>query len=328
MGGSADANALKAVAADRTVYAAFTATTRTYTVYFQANGSTLQTVQNVPYGGSATYTGSTPTKSGVDNPDDYPFLGWSPAPTNITGNTTCVAQFGSPLEDAEIEDSWDTILANVANGTYATKYNIGNYKPLDLGTEGIVNMQIVAKNADTLASGGTAPLTWISKELLNTNKRMNPGRAGSEGAYTVGTGSVGGWAQSEMRTYMSTLKAKIPSSVAAAIKTVVKTNYNNDSSGTSASAYRDTTNDDVWIPSKREIFGGTDHETEGPIYSVVYSDANSRKKMKVGATSAYNWWLRSACPGIAYFFRLVFSNGNLAGDYASSSLGVALGFCT
>lgn len=36
-------------------------------------------------------------------------------------------------------------------------------------------MQIAAKNRDTLADGsGTAPITWISKELLSTNHRMNP----------------------------------------------------------------------------------------------------------------------------------------------------------
>lgn len=36
-------------------------------------------------------------------------------------------------------------------------------------------MQIAAKNRDTLADGsGTAPITWISKELLSTSRRMNP----------------------------------------------------------------------------------------------------------------------------------------------------------
>lgn len=172
--GSADSNALKAVTADRNVYAAFTATIRKYTVYFYNGSTLLQTVQNVAYGSSATYTGTTPV-SPDGSPEDYPFEGWSPAPTNIQGNTSCYAQFGSPLEVKEIEDSWEQIIAAVNDGSYKTKYSVGNYKPLDLGSEGIVNMQISGKDSDPLADGtGNAPLSWISKELLKTSRRMNP----------------------------------------------------------------------------------------------------------------------------------------------------------
>lgn len=52
-----------------------------------------------------------------------------------------------------ITDSWEDILASEQDGTYATKYNIGDFKPLDLGSEGVVDMQIVAFDADELADG-------------------------------------------------------------------------------------------------------------------------------------------------------------------------------
>lgn len=156
------------------IYATWTATVRTYTVYFYNGTTLLQTVTSVPYGGTATYTGDTPV-SADGSADDYPFEGWSPSNSNIQGNTSCYAVFGSPLEVAEIEDSWDTIIANVENGTAADVYKVGNYKSLDLGTEGTVNMQIIGKNVDTLADGsGTATLTWLSMELLSTSHRMNP----------------------------------------------------------------------------------------------------------------------------------------------------------
>lgn len=172
--GSVNPDALKNVSADRKVYAIMTATIRKYTVYFYNGSTVLQTVSNVPYGGSATYTGTTPV-SPDGSADDYPFEGWNPEPKNITGNTYCYAKFGSPLEVKEIEDSWDEIIAACNDGTYATKYKIGNYKPLDLGSEGIVNMQIAGKDVDELADGsGMAKLTWISKELLNTPHRWNP----------------------------------------------------------------------------------------------------------------------------------------------------------
>ena len=173
-GGSVNPDALKNVSADRKVYAIMTATIRKYTVYFYNGSTVLQTVSNVPYGGSATYTGTTPV-SPDGSADDYPFEGWNPEPKNITGTTKCYAKFGSPLEVKEIEDSWDEIITACNDGTYATKYKIGNYKPLDLGSEGIVNMQIAGKDVDELADGsGMAKLTWISKELLNTSHRWNP----------------------------------------------------------------------------------------------------------------------------------------------------------
>ncbi len=171
-GGTADETALQAVTADRSVYAAFTASIRKYTVYFYNGSTLLQRVDNVPYGGSATYTGDTPVSS-EGSVEDYPFEGWQPTGKNITGNTSCYAQFGSPLEVKEIADSWDVILASIDNGTYRTKYKVGNYKPLDLGTEGTVNMQIIGKDVDSKVSGGTAAISWLSKELLKTSKQWN-----------------------------------------------------------------------------------------------------------------------------------------------------------
>lgn len=456
IGGGKSDTALDSVRADRYIYAHFSSTIRYYTVYFKNDGTTLQTVPNVPYGGSATYTGSTPVKSGVSNPDDYPFTGWNPSPTNIQGNTTCIAQFSSPLEIAEITDDWDTIIANINNGTYATKYSVGNYKPLDLGSEGTVNMQIVAKDTDVLADGsGTAHTSWIAMELLSTSKRMNPSlvneydysnekeswsiyssgsneyrtnnyycadtkakatwsiKAEAAGTITVwyktsstsssgkisvtvngvdaatnisnstyqsydvvcnsgdivtvvaeftnasstseyygyvkftatcdinillnaenapyrvfigcreGTGSIGGWEKTEMRAYCSnTVKPLIPDNVRSNVKTVVKTYYGY---GTNGLSFRNECNDDVWIPSYREIFGGTNAENNGAIYSVVYYNGETRKKHKWNSASFYYWWLRSAYN--THNFRSVYSDGSWDYYGAYLSCGVAVGFC-
>ena len=90
---SVDADALLAVTADRNVYAAYQIIGQTYRVRFYTGSTLLLTVNNVPYGGRATYTGDTPAKTGVDNPEDYQFVSWSPSPAGITGNTDCYAQF-------------------------------------------------------------------------------------------------------------------------------------------------------------------------------------------------------------------------------------------
>ena len=173
LNGAVWSQAQKNVTSDRILYAAYNATGQKYTVKFYNGSTLLQTVPNVLYGGTAYYSGDTselvdPEGSGM------PFEAWVPSPTNIQGNLSCYASYKSPVEVAEIEDDWATILANVANGTYRQVYKIGNYKPLDLGTEGTVNMQIVGFDVDTKASGGQAPISWLSKELLKTSKRWNP----------------------------------------------------------------------------------------------------------------------------------------------------------
>nr|WP_296042037.1 hypothetical protein [uncultured Blautia sp.] len=282
--GSVNPDALKNVSADRKVYAIMTATIRKYTVYFYNGSTVLQTVSNVPYGGSATYTGTTPV-SPDGSADDYPFEGWNPEPKNITGTTKCYAKFGSPLEVKEIEDSWDEIIAACNDGTYATKYKIGNYKPLDLGSEGIVNMYIVGKNKDNLADGsGLAKLSWISEELLNTSYIWNTALVtNSDGTYVEGTGTIGGWGKSKIRTYLKeNVKPLIPENVRNAIVNVEKSfetydiyGHKNETSGV----------DDVWIPGKNEI---DDRYTD-----IVYKDILNNNELYRKISAKYGvWWLR------------------------------------
>lgn len=284
-GGTADSTALQAVTADRSVYAAFTATIRRYTVKFYNGSTLLQTVSNVAYGGSATYTGDTPVSS-EGSAEDYPFEGWVPTGKNITGDTSCYAQFGSPLEVKEITDSWETIIANIDNGTYQSKYKIGNYKPLDLGSEGIINMQIVAFDKDDLADGsGKAPITVIGKELMGSFRKMNPALVtNADGTYQAGTGAIDGWEKCEMRKYLKeTIKPLIPEVIRSRIAEVSKMykTYTVDDK------YLDqVTVDDIWFPSFSEISGG--------VYKTVYPDDASRIKQKPNFNFNSSWWLRDA----------------------------------
>ena len=214
-------------------------------------------------------------------------------------------------ETGEILDSWEVIINNVNNGTYATKYAVGNYKSIDLGEQGVVNMQIAAFDADELAgeTNDKAHITWIAKELLTKNHKMNE-------EFT----NAGGWAESDMRNYLHTeVWALIPADVQNSIVEVKKTYYDYTTKSTLISQ------DKVWIPSYREIFGGTTVEDDrGVVYSELFTDANSRNK-KLNGFAAY-WWLRSAKTDRNNNFYSVYSGGNASGaaDYAG---GVALSFC-
>ena len=152
---------------------------------------------------------------------------------------------------------------------------------MDLGTEGTVNMQIAAFNTDDKADGsGKAKVTLIAKELLKTTHRMNPGNSND----TEGTGTIGGWEKSEMRTYLNdTIKPLIPTAVKNRIVEVTKTQ---DSYNTSGTKVIQTTTDDIWIPSKPEI------NTNGS-YVALFPDQNSRIKKNVSTNSVYGWTVSS-----------------------------------
>lgn len=210
--------------------------------------------------------------------------------------------------------SWDAVFAAIDDGSYASVYSVGDTVPLDLGSEGVVNMQIAAFDADDLADGsGKAPISWISKELLNTACRMNSSASNS-----------GGWELCEMRTYLQdTIKPLIPSDVASMIKTVTKYSDSFDTSGTNVDSA--TTDDDVWIPSYRELAGGTTYETVGPIYSELFSDDASRIKKQSGKVK--NWWTRT-CRDTSYMS--VGPTGKVAYNYmaTANNVCIAIGFCT
>ena len=284
----AEANAVNRVLGDRSVYAAYSATVRTYTVTFQNGNTALQTVTSVPYGGSATYTGSTPV-----SPDDASlgFEGWNPQPTNITGDTVCYAQFEDPEKKLEtISDSWETIIENVGNGTFASKYSVGDTKFLKFGSEGGTLMELVATNADELADGsGYAPTTWIAKKGLLTEHRMNPAYV----ANTEGTGSLGGWEKCDMRRYLNeTVKPMMPQAVQNALSTVKKYSLIYQVDGTKLN--NSVSNDDIWIPSYREIICTGGKETSGPKYSDVFNNTENRKKKQINGQYALTWWFRTA----------------------------------
>lgn len=224
--------------------------------------------------------------------------------------------------DDDTLSEWGAVFKAIKDGTYKEKYKIGDVLPLDLGPEGMVNAQIVAFDTDVLADGsGKAPITWITEQLLNTSRRMNPAYS----AGVEGTGSLGGYHKTEMYAYIQeTLKPLFPAEVRSGIKNVTKYTIERNVSGRTADNVKST--EDVWLPSRQEILGSYENEQSGVYYSESFPDNASRIKKKIGETSSSYWWLRSAYSGANFF--CVNTSGYI-NYYGSNSLfAVALGFCT
>ena len=305
------------VTAPVNVIATYSSTVRKYSVYFYNGDDLIYTVENVPYGGSTSYSGSTPVKTGVDNPEEYEFKRWNPAPTNITGTTKCYALFKFT---GYIKDDWATINENALNGTAETLYQIGGRKEIPItlsdGTETIADVELIAFNHDDLADGtGKASLTFFCKDLPNIQKAMNPSSS-----------DVGGWESSEMRTFVNgELFNALPSELQAVIKPVSKIS--------DGSKVLITTTDKLWLASFNEV-GFTDGKNnltgQGELYSAVFSsDKESRKKYITDDTDSGGWWLRSTyytTSSNTMFWR-VQTSGASYGDIQSGKFYVAFGFC-
>lgn len=220
--------------------------------------------------------------------------------------------------------TWDQVIASTKTGKYKT-FAEGAMKELDLAAEGIVHMQIIGIDADDRADGrGKAPLSLLSKELLKTPCRINPAKAPESAPYNIGTGSVGGWELCEARRYLiESILPLIPGTIRSKIRPVLKISNGYGEDGVKI-ANQETT-EIIWLPSHREVLGGSSIETEGVIYTYLTQHAAERKKAIAGSATIASWWTRSAV-------NLASSRSiNTAGSYASTAtetaLRIPIGFC-
>jgi hypothetical protein len=338
--------------AAREFHATYSNTLRRYNVYFYNDVKLLYTVENVQYGSSASYVGATPIKLGVENPEDYVFKGWSPAPENITGETYCYALFkftgylfgklgrvdgedygygtvDNPNWDA-INSYWDVISSDVqayrsgiiTDYDFMAKYPIGGRMivPINL-SDGTVyaDVEIISYYHDNLADGsGRASLTFFCADLPQIIHRMN-----------VENTNDGGYATSEMRMFINgELANALPNKLKTAIKPVYKV-----SDGGSTNKTLITTIDNCWLASYDEVGltpGSNNLSGQGRLYSSIFSgNKATRKKYITDDTATGGWWLRSSYYSTnsnSMFWRVTNSGGSYS-DIAFNSFYVAFGFC-
>lgn len=310
-GGAADSNWNKAITEDKTVYANFASAVQYYTItYYDDDGVTVLKTETLPYGSMPSY---------IPQKDGFNFEGWNPNFAAVTADASYTATWSEIVNIY----TWENVLKSVAGGNYKNVYAVGDLVPLDLGSEGVINMQIAAFDADTLADGsGNAAITWIAKELLATKQRINPALVtNDDGTYQEGTGAYGGWEKCEMRNvYLKeTIKPLIPENVRNAIKTVKKKHSTNNASNKSV---KQTTFDDLWILEYSEVF------TNESKYNELINNTNANRIKRFPDGTVYNWWLRDNQPYQQTMFRTVTGSGTMNSGNSDSTNGIALCFCT
>lgn len=212
------------------------------------------------------------------------------------------------LPGETISDDWSTIITTVDAGNAVTTYGVGATKTLSVSGVGKVLMQLIAVDTDELSDNtGNAKTTWLAKNIM-FKRQMNSANT-----------NVNGWAASEMRTYLSgDFFNALPSVLQSNIKQVKKTYHDHTTSSTLL------VDDKVWIPSCREMFGGSSYESSGCDYTSIFSSNSARMKYYNGVAAEY--WTRTTYSS-GNSFRNINIIGGLSSAGADISYGAVVGFC-
>ncbi len=162
-GGEVDSNALTNVTKDRTVYAAFTESTRVYIIRF-FDGDTLLKIEQIAYGSSSSY---------IPEKEKAIFTKWEPEATNIAHDMDCYAQW---LEGVDFRfDEWSKISEVARTGKADQMFNIGDTRTVTLtwedGTTEDIELQIADMAIHNDRETQRPLVTLITKNLISKTSK-------------------------------------------------------------------------------------------------------------------------------------------------------------
>ena len=229
---------------------------------------------------------------------------------NVVSGTTSYAVALSFLKDNFADNDWSDIIAACHSGSVPSTWVVGNSKTMTINGASY-QVDIIGKNHDTYAAGGTAPLTFQLHDCYADTKAMNSSDTNS-----------GGWTSCAMRsTHLPAILALMPTEVQNGIREVNKL-----TSAGSQSDTINTTSDKLFLLSEVEIFGSSTNSVAGEGTQYDYYKAGN-SKVKEWNGSATIWWERSPRAGSSTRFCVVYGNGSAYSNDASNVRGVAFGFC-
>lgn len=206
--------------------------------------------------------------------------------------------------------SWSAISNISEAGNAASTFSVGDEKELQIGDE-TYHVQILGFNHDDKSDGtGKAGITVGLKEIMTTKKVMNSAST-----------NVGGWKDSEMRTYVN---GNVYNNLLQEVKDIIKPVDKKTSEGNKSTNVI-TTSDKLFLLSEVEIFGSTEHSANGEGNQYQYF-ANGGSKVKYRSGSLYAWCERSPYVSSTNSFCFVNYNGSASGSNFINANGVVFGF--
>ena len=247
----------------------------------------------------------------------------------VSEEYTCKLEFNAVERDALGEDipnsvsfendSWSTIAANVKSGNI-NKYNVGDTKEVDLGDLGTHPVRI--SNMSECTNGETSETACgfvVEFADIITQHQFNSTET-----------NVGGWKDSEMRTYVnSTIYNALPSD----LQNIILTTKVISGHGSTSGETNFETQDKLYLLNAQEVWSTNDRDTSVGTSKQLdyYKDQGVTTSKYAGATKQYKgsnnfWWLRSASSSNADDFLRVRGTGDGGTIYADGSYGVSPAF--
>ena len=248
------------------------------------------------------------------------------ATESVKEEYTCKLEFNAVERDTlgkEIpafqKDSWSTIAANVKSGN-TSKYNVGDTKEVDLGDLGTHTVRI--SNMSACTNGETSETACgfvvefadaIREQQFNSEKT-----------------NVGGWKDSELRTYVNgTIYNALPSD----LQNVITTTKVISSHGKTAGEENFETQDKLYLLNAQEVWSTNDYDTSVGTSKQLdyYKNQVVTTSSYAGAIKQYNgsnsyWFLRSASSLNTRNFLIVTDKGDWFSYLANYSRGVSPAF--
>ena len=250
------------------------------------------------------------------------------ATENVTEEYTCKLEFNAverdtlgsniPTPISFESDSWSTIAANVKSGN-TSKYNVGDTKEVDLGSFGTHTVRISNMSECTTETSETACGFVVEFADIITKQKFNST-----------TTNVGGWKDSELRTYINeTIHNALPSD----LQNVITTTKVISGHGSTSGETNFETQDKLYLLNAQEVWNGNLFDTSVGTSRQLdyYKKQGVTKDNYAGAIKQYNgsnsyWWLRSAYSRTAGSFLRVYDDGSWLASAAYDSNGVSPAF--
>ena len=288
--------------------------TGTWTVKSTNGVDTAQQAVSITANGQSTSvtlsykpTASTSPKSGVN---------YTPGISGLTAEK--MSLYGEAISrNSAITNTTSTVY--IDDGANHYKISVGD--SINIAINGTAYaFKVMGFNHDTLTSStaygsatatGKAGMTLQMADCLAATAKMNSSNTNS-----------GGWESCAMRTSnMATYLSQLTSAWQSVVKQVNKL-----SSAGSQSTTIKTTADKLFLLSEVEIFGSATYSVSGEGSQYAYYKAGNSKVKNVNGSANY-WWERSPYASNTTYFCCVGGNGSAYNSDASSSYGVAFGFC-
>ena len=216
-------------------------------------------------------------------------------------------------------DSWKTIQKAVQTGN-TSKYNIGDTKKVNLGDLGTHTVRISNMSACTNGEASETACGFVVEfaDIITTHQ------------FNSTNTNVGGWKDSEMRTYVnSTIYNALPSELQNVIISTKVISSHGSTSGETNFETQDKlyllNAQEVWVSNNLDASVGTSRQLD------YYKNQSVTTNSYFGAIKQYNgsnyhWWLRSARSDGTANFLDVHRDGGKSNASARSLLGISPAF--